>query len=217
MHDLIFLRKIIRILGRHLPVGKIPILKDWIESSDRWALKNLISSSEWVERLIFYIKEENIQLDRFFIYLCGVMVDLNEKTGCTLSQIKKKRNQSETTLVKTVARVFKNDPSTKKFFELQLENADVIKKIFGVVGEENLFKIIFLRNKYCHPYLTEYFIKTYLNGEHEEIEFDRNKYDKLISVNIDELELTNDNARYNKSEKVRKLARKLNLTVKVTT
>ena len=186
-----FIRSIVRIFGHRLPLKKIPLLKDWIESSERWASKNLFSSSLWVENFIVYINEENTQLDRFYIYLCGIMVDLNKKTGTTLSEIKKARSQSETNLEQTVERVFKNNLKTQNFFKLQIENAEVIKKIFRVVGEENLFKIIYLRNKYCHPFLTEYFIKAYLNEDHEEIEFDRKKYDKLNLANIDVLELTN--------------------------
>lgn len=190
MHDSLLLKELIKILGDHLPLEKIPFLKDWIKSSDQWGSINLISSSEWIERFILYTKEENIQLDRFFIYLHGIIVDLADKTNTTLAPIKKQRNQSERNLEQTVERIFKNDSIAQKYFKLHIENCKIIKDLFRLVGEENLFKIIYLRNKYCHPYLTAYSIRPYLNEDLGIIEFDRNKYDKLNAIKIDEHELT---------------------------
>lgn len=189
MYDVSLFQKILQIVGPHLPAEKIPVLGDWIESNNTWATKNLIFSADWIYRFICIVNEENPFLDRFYVHLYGVMVDLNSKTGKTLSPIKSLRTQSETKLEQTVDRIFKDSSSARKYFRYQLENAAVIKKLFSQVGEDNLFYIIYLRNKYSHPYLTEYPIKAYLNEEYEQVEFDRKKYDKINSAEINELEL----------------------------
>jgi len=196
MNNSVLIKKLISIFANTLPIHKIPILKEWITSSDKWASKNLLLSSEWVEKFINYLEEENTQLDRFYIYLYGILVDLNQKTGDSLRIIKKSRLQNETKLNATVERLFKDQPQSKKFFLLLVSNADILKKMLLAIKEENLFKIIYLRNKYSHPFLTEYMVKTYMNEEGNEVTFDAKKYKKFLSEDVDELDLT-DNIKNN--------------------
>jgi len=182
--------EILKILYGFVKPTHFKLIDHWMDSLHQWERINYENSSIWVERLINYLEEENPMLDRYFVHLAGLIVDIEPNLEKKLSIIKKATPQTEKDLTKKIGLLIKNNLEMKNYLLCILKTRNKIREIIKSIDDEEKSAIIFLRNKYSHPVLSAYKVKLVKPDEEERFEFDIKKYvssEKNLKVNEVEL------------------------------
>lgn len=168
--------EVLKILYGFVKPTHIQFIDKWMDSLSQWERINYENSAMWIERLEKILSENNPQLDKYFVLLAGVIVDLDPNLDKKLSLIKKATPQDMKDLSKKIDLLIKHNMEMKNYLTKVLFARDLTRLIVKDLTDEEKSAVIFLRNKYSHPVLTAYRIKLIKPDEQGLFEFDMKKY-----------------------------------------
>ena len=168
--------EIFKILNGFIKPTHIQFVDQWMDSLYLWEKLNFENSSILLERLVDSLSTENPMLDRYYVLLAGLIVDIEPNLEKKLSIIKKATPQSEKDLSAKINRLIKNNLEMKNYLLCILAVRNKIRSIVSEINDEEKSAIIFLRNKYSHPVLSAYKVHLVKPDSEARFEFDMKKY-----------------------------------------
>lgn len=185
-----FEEEILKLLYGFIKPTHIQFVDQWVDSLQKWERINYENSSLWIERLILCLEAENPHMDRYYVLLAGLIYDIDKNLENKLSVIKKATPQSEKDLNAKIDLLLPNNKKMRDYLKRILKARNLVRGITKAINNDQKSAIMFLRNKYSHPVLSDYKIKLTKPDEEVKFEFDMKKYlSSGKNLQVNEIEL----------------------------
>lgn len=185
-----FDKAIYEILKRKHPDVDDAEISRWMNSTNMWAHKNIISMRKWVAQIQLMMRKEldDVHVDSFFIRLYGLLVDIPNYVTPNLKVFRDESKKNKLPLKEIISKNITRDASMRLFLCALVDVEEALRKIGSGFSAEDIFSTTYFRHSHCHPVLKDYKVKLRVDGKI--LTFDAKKYEKFLEHNeVDELKI----------------------------